>query len=84
MGTSSGAGWVCRQSYALMGPPSTGPHPGQCSGTCTHLELPRYSNHQIFRYTSRLSKQSYCSQEVAQSLLNSNRKGAQLVSDDSC
>lgn len=69
VGTSDGAGWVCWQSYALMGPPSTDPHPVQDCGTCTYWELPCYSNHQIFRYTSRLSKQSYCSQEVAQSLL---------------
>lgn len=42
----------------------------QChTGTCTRWELPRYSNHQIFRYTPRLSRQSYCSREVAPSLL---------------
>lgn len=71
VGTRDGAGWVCRQSCALMSPPSTGPRPVQHRGTCTHWQLPRYSNHQIFRYTSRLSKKSYCSQEVAWSLLKS-------------
>lgn len=57
MDTSSGVEQVCRQPSALMGPPSTGPHPVQHCGTCTHWELLLYSNHQIFRYTSRLSKQ---------------------------
>jgi len=71
VGTSYEAGWVCRQSYALMGPPSTGPHPVKHCGTCTRWELPHYSNHQIFRYSSRLSTESYSSQEAAQSLLKS-------------
>lgn len=44
------------------------------TGTCTHWELPLYSNHQIFRYTPRLSKQ-LLPQEVAQSLLKNEWPG---------